>query len=323
MNRKIVSIIGIFSLCISLVISNPKNVEAQEESVPKFILDVDMSTDVDDILAVRTAENLDKNGEENLLAVMMSVSGGENALSGLLTYDGYGDIPVGIYSGSLYEDSPYWDYLDGISGINEEIDAVTLYRKILSESKDKVSILTTGYLGNISRLLQSGPDEYSELTGEELIAQKCKAIHIMGGGYPEGFDNNLAATDEALDASTYVFKYWPEESPLIIYTNNLGNWITTGEDLSCDDPAKACFILAGKATGGASWDNHLVWSFGIIESGKASDYGISFERSDVHMIYGTKDVAIHDTSVGNKWRVVVDPSYKGLHEIGVKSAYQT
>lgn len=326
--KKIVVILA--SCTLLSTVSYPLNTYASEivsetsssSKQGSFILDVDMSTDVDDLLAVRAAEKLDKNGTSKLLAVMMSVSDGEDALAGLLTYDGYGNIPVGICSSDVYENSPYWAYLEGIEETNEKIDAVTLYRKILAESSNKVSILTTGYLGNISKLLQSEPDEYSELSGRELVAQKCKAIHIMGGSYPEGFDNNLAATSEALEASTYVFNKWPGESPLIIYTNDLGNWITTGSDLADTDPLKACFALAGKPDGGASWDVDLVWIYGTIENKISDDYDIKLKRTDVHMIADSKDVALHDTQSGNEWRIITNENMNNIYENEVQNCYQ-
>jgi inosine-uridine nucleoside N-ribohydrolase len=65
--------------------------------------------------------------------------------------------------------------------------AVDLYRKLLSEQEDKsVTIVTVGPLKNIMDLIQSEPDKYSDLSGQELIASKVKEFVIMGGHFPSG-----------------------------------------------------------------------------------------------------------------------------------------
>jgi inosine-uridine nucleoside N-ribohydrolase len=52
-------------------------------------------------------------------------------------------------------------------------DAVELYRQILAAQPDhSVVIVSIGFLTNISNLLRSGPDQYSSLTGVELVNQK-------------------------------------------------------------------------------------------------------------------------------------------------------
>ena len=52
-------------------------------------------------------------------------------------------------------------------------------------------LIVVGMLNNLNDLLLSGPDEYSDLTGMELVAQKVKLCTVMGGQYPSGREWNL------------------------------------------------------------------------------------------------------------------------------------
>ena len=62
---------------------------------------------------------------------------------------------------------------------------VTLYRKLLSEADDNsVVIYTAGQLYNFPPLLASKGDQYSPLSGEELLKAKLKEFVVMGGCFP-------------------------------------------------------------------------------------------------------------------------------------------
>ena len=76
-----------------------------------LILDVDFSTDVDDVCAVRMATALDDQGVIDLKCVGYSVRGKNNlqAMRGMLLHDGKGDIPIGRSSVDIPDTSPYWD----------------------------------------------------------------------------------------------------------------------------------------------------------------------------------------------------------------------
>ena len=53
-------------------------------------------------------------------------------------------------------------------------DAVEVYRKILAEADDKSIVISSiGFINNLANLLQSDPDQYSQLTGVELVDAKA------------------------------------------------------------------------------------------------------------------------------------------------------
>lgn len=289
---------------------------------PKVILDVDMSTDVDDLSAIKILENLDSSGSQRLIAVGTSVTDGDAALAGLLTADGYNQIPVGISSTNNPDPgSPYWDYLENFQPANQRIDAVKLYRKTIAESDTRISIVTTGFLTNIEALLKSPPDEYSSLSGEQLVANKVRAIHITGGSYSEGFDNNFGAYITTAEAADYCFSTWPANVPMIIYTNDLGSSIATGLQLTGEDPAKECFALAGKETGSAGWDAFNTWAFECIDSGNMESNNLSLVPCSIRMRMDTRENVFDPPADKKVYRVVKTIQDQKFYQENV-SAYE-
>ena len=66
-------------------------------------------------------------------------------------------------------------------------NAALLYRKVLAKQPDgSVVMISIGTLTNLRNLLQTGSDEYSRLTGSELVKQKVRAWVCMGGKFPKG-----------------------------------------------------------------------------------------------------------------------------------------
>ena len=66
-------------------------------------------------------------------------------------------------------------------------DAVALYRKTLAAADDKsVVISSIGMTTNMRDLMQSGPDQFSDLNGRDLVQKKIKKIIWMDGMYNFG-----------------------------------------------------------------------------------------------------------------------------------------
>lgn len=113
-----------------------------------------------------------------------------------------------------------------IKNTSQVPDAVAMYRKILAAQPHRsVAISSIGIHTNLAGLLKSGPDEYSQLSGEALVAEKVFRLAVMGGKYPEsalspecnfcGGARNAHNHDTASAASAYVAKHWPDSSELI------------------------------------------------------------------------------------------------------------
>ena len=189
---------------------NPDELFLNTTPHKKMIVDVDMCTDVDDACALRVATALDDDGIIDLQGVAFSVNGPNNldALRGFLLYEGKPDVLIGKSAvANPPEESPYWDLMAEYSdGKVNAYEAVKMYRKILVESDTPVDIVTTGYTTNIEYLLKSEPDEYSDLTGLELVKRKCGQLYVVGATYPEGRCNNIWFAPAARTAADYISK---------------------------------------------------------------------------------------------------------------------
>lgn len=160
----------------------------------RIIFDTDFGGDADDLGALVMLHQLQRRGECELLGIA-SWSTEEYvipAMDAVNRFYGNPEIPMGIRSHDTYHEQ--WNYSRPIAEAlphrlthRDVPSAVELYRKILSAEPDaSVTVVTVGPLGNIRDLLESGPDDFSELSGSELVHRKAARFVIMGGHFPEG-----------------------------------------------------------------------------------------------------------------------------------------
>ena len=245
----------------------------QEAPVP-IIFDTDMGPDFDDAGALAVLHALADSGEARILATVSSNQHPTTvpAIDVINTYFGRPDLPIGIlrsdgvddtaengWAARLAEDFPHDQTAE------DAPDAVTLYRQILAEQPDtSATIVTVGFLTNLRNLLASEPDSISDLSGQELVAQKVKRLVAMAGTFPAGREFNIyrdaAAAQEALAA-------WP--TPILFSGFEIGKAIMTGNRLaregSPESPVQATYEynLQTYATepltkGRPSWDQTAV-----------------------------------------------------------------
>ena len=205
--------------------------ESPADPTLNIIFETDIGNDVDDALALDMIYKYLDAGKINLLAVSSNKDSRYSTeyIDLMNRWYGYPDIPIakvmnGIDSENdarkyaefvcLQKDStgqplfprPAFDY-DAVP------EAVTLYRRLLEAQPDRsVTIVSVGFSTNIFRLLQSEPDEYSPLSGKELIAKKVKLLSIMAGSFGE---NRLAEYNVVKDipAAQIIADSWP--TPLV------------------------------------------------------------------------------------------------------------
>jgi pyrimidine-specific ribonucleoside hydrolase len=221
-------------LFIFLLILNAPYVIAQRTQTVPIIFDTDMGPDYDDVGALTLLHAFSDKGEALILATIASTKypGVAPVINVLNTYFKRPDIPIGVPRGYALtlRDVQHWSdtliakYPHQIKGNDETMDAVELYRKVLSLQPDSsVTIVTVGFLTNISNLLQSKPDSYSPLAGTELVNQKVKSMVCMAGKFPSGKEFNV---ERDAKASIYVFKNFPK--PVILSGFEIGEKIHTG-----------------------------------------------------------------------------------------------
>ncbi|MGN6640701.1 MAG: nucleoside hydrolase, partial [Mucilaginibacter sp.] len=213
-------------------------------------------------------------GEARILATMASTkyAGVASVLDVFNTYFGRPDIPIGVPKGEALalRDWQHWTdtllekYPHKIKSNDEAQDAVKLYRKILALQPDKsVTIVTVGFLTNLSNLLNTGADEYSDLDGKALVAKKVKLLVCMGGKFPSGYEFNVMKDAKA---SQNVYQNWPTQ--VILSGFEIGAKIMAGVPLIHNeaiknDPVKDVFRISipqakEDSAGRKSWDETAV-----------------------------------------------------------------
>jgi inosine-uridine nucleoside N-ribohydrolase len=237
------------------------------------LLDTDIGPDYDDVGAMAVLHALSDRGEARPLAV---ISSNKNelavpAIEILNTYFGRPDLPTGAPKGkgANLGASQKWPemlvekYPHKIARTSDAPDAVETYRTILSKQPDNsVTIITIGFLTNLSDLLDSQPDKISQLSGADLVRRKVKQLVSMAGAFPGGREYNVFIDSVA---SENVFAHWPNE---IIFSGfEIGKEIKTGLKLigneRLDSPVKDVYALSipksqGDAAGRMSWDQTAV-----------------------------------------------------------------
>ncbi len=249
-------------------------VQAQNEKIEPVIFDTDMGPDYDDVGAIALLHAFADSGKAKILATIASTKyeGVAAVLNVLNTYFKKPGIPIGVPKGNavMQKDWQHWTdtliakYPHVIKSNNEVPDAVALYRKILARQPDNsVTIITVGFLTNISNLLKSKPDKYSSLSGKDLVKKKVKQLVCMAGKFPEGKEFNI---EKDAKASEFVFEHF--QKPVLFSGFEIGQKIKTGLPIISNDaiqnsPVKDVFRISipmakEDSAGRMSWDETAV-----------------------------------------------------------------
>lgn len=259
-----------FSLLILLLIAGCSTPGSQ---TVKVIFDTDLGPDYDDVGALAFLHAMTDSGKAEILATLSS-NKHELVAPSIEVINNYFNRPeleIGApkSSGANLGSSQHWadsivaKYPHRIRSTSEAPDAVSIYRKILSRQPDNsVTIVTVGFLTNLSNLLNSGSDALSSLNGKELIAKKVKKLVSMAGRFPEGKEFNIFIDSTS---SKNVYENWPGE---VIFTGFEIGWeIRTGlrliESPVQNSPVKDVFRISIPMSdedkyGRMSWDETAV-----------------------------------------------------------------
>jgi inosine-uridine nucleoside N-ribohydrolase len=268
------SIHGKVFLCFCLLACAASS-HAQKKMQPvAIIFDSDMGPDYDDVGAIAMLHAFADSGHVNILATVASTKyeGVAAVFNVFNTYFKRPGTMIGVPKGKASElrDPQHWTdtllekYSHQIKKNDDVPDAVEVYRKVLSAQPNKsVTIVTTGFLTNLSALLQSSPDKHSKFNGKELVAQKVKKLVCMAGRFPSGSEFNVRI-DAA--ASQFVFTNW--NTPVLLSGFEIGAKIKTGLPLMYNDniknsPVKDVFRICiplnpDDRAGRMSWDETAV-----------------------------------------------------------------
>lgn len=192
------------------------------QAVLPVIFETDMGNDVDDALALDMLYKYADNKKIKLLAI----NSNKNNISSpefidiMNTWYGYPDIPVGKVVNGANSENDAINYTQVVRSYEPAFkrthadstgysNAVVLYRKLLAKAKDHaVIIISVGFSTNLAKLLDTKADEYSALSGRELISKKVKLLSVMAGNF-EGKKMKEYNVVKDVPAARKLFNEWP------------------------------------------------------------------------------------------------------------------
>ena len=212
--------------------------QVEDDSVINLIMETDIGNDIDDVIAIDLIYKYIDARIVNLLGVCINKEGYRTGefVDILNTWYGHPDIPIGIIHDGAPCDEVEYNYTrkvvdletaDGqpafkrtLKSHDDLLEAPVLYRKLLSEAKDNsVVIASVGFSTNLARLLDTPADEYSPLTGMELVARKVKYLSTMAGCFSDTTRHEYNVVKD-IPAAKKVFEEWP--TPLVTSPWELG-----------------------------------------------------------------------------------------------------
>ena len=182
------------------------------------IFDTDMGNDIDDALALAILHALSDRGECQLIGVTLT-----NANPAAVPYIrmvnrfyGRGDLPVGAAIKALQggANDGYMRAALGAApaaGASPAEPAPALLRRLLSNAREKVVIVQTGFSTNLAALLDS-PD------GAALAKAKVALVVAMAGNFAGGEPEYNVRIDVA--SAKAVFENWP--TPIVFSGYEIG-----------------------------------------------------------------------------------------------------
>ncbi len=159
------------------------------------IFETDMGNDVDDAMALDMLYKYQDKGLIKLIAVSTNKNSKYSAqyIDILNTWYGYPYTPVGEVKGGANSEGDSHNYAQSVCDYTPAFnrskqdsfpESVALYRKVLSGQPDSsVIIISVGFSTNLAKLLASPPDQFSALTGNDLVAKKVKLLSMMAGNF--------------------------------------------------------------------------------------------------------------------------------------------
>jgi inosine-uridine nucleoside N-ribohydrolase len=198
----------------------------------KIIFDTDITGDVDDVLALAMLHTLADRDECSIEAITSSKIHPLTApfVDAVNTFYGRPNIRIGVTRDAQRRESKYlhlvkqrdgdkFRYPHDLLSSDEAPDAVTILRRVLAAATGQsIVIVQVGLATNLADLLESEPDEISELTGKELVRRKVRLASVMAGAFSpvRGNAHYLEANvKNGIGAMQRFAQGWPQDVPVV------------------------------------------------------------------------------------------------------------
>ena len=255
---------------------------AQQPQPVQMILDSDFGSSTDDLFALMMLNHYIDDGLVDLKGIVVDREGEKNAgvVDIFNTYYGHPEIPVGLERNGVKNPRCFIPY-NGICDLTDASgaplfkrsldtstlpDGYKLYRRLLSKADDKsIVIVAIGFATTLSQLMESGADEYSELSGLDLLDKKVKSIYIQSGRFEAGDSLCGYNMRAAAKQSAIFYDKLPHSVDLIMSPSNIGDRMDyVPQDVLTDlsnttlNPIKAVYTHYTCDTGQRMWDTNCL-----------------------------------------------------------------
>lgn len=245
----------------------------------RILFDTDIGGDCDDAGALALLHRLCDRGEAELLAVTACYASPYVAgcIDAIDRFHGR-CVPVGINhaystdSRGVYAAELCCGFANSYPPTAAVPDTLTVLRQTLAAAEaQSVTFVVTGSLHSMERLVRSGPDDSSPLTGKELIREKIVRTVVMGGRffeswpmviYPDGCSGGDPVIWEwnirgsGYETARTVCDEWPGE--LVFSSYEIGSYIKTmvgyPSRAPAGDPVARAYDVHNHGAGRCSWD---------------------------------------------------------------------
>ena len=275
--RLMLCCLAVVSCCLLLAACG-KDRQKETAAVPAVIYDTDLGSSTDDLFGLELLYRYHDQGCCRLLGVVVDRMGEDCASCAdvMNTYFAHGEIPIGLVQNGIADPKVWIDYRgladysleDGtpmfartVSDYSALPDGWQLYRRLLAAEPDgSVSIVSVGFVTCLAQLLESQPDEYSTLTGVELVRRKVKCLYIQGGRFGVADESDFNLSQGITFAQTF-FRLWPPEVDMVFSPQETGQMVEyTPEQVVADidwtdvHPIKQVYLRCNCNTGQKMWD---------------------------------------------------------------------
>lgn len=265
------------------VVNNAPCVPKAQKAEPiNLILDADFGSSTDDLFALMMINHFMDEGRVDLKGVIVDREGAKNAgvVDIFNTYYGHPNVPVGLERNGVKNPRCFIPY-NGICDLkdvhgnpmfkrsfdeNKCMEGYKLYRKLLSEAKDKsITVVAIGFMTTIAQLFESGADEYSKEKGVDLFGKKVKAVYIQSGRFEAGDSLSGYNMRAASKQAAVFYNNLPKDVDIIMSPSNIGDLMDySPKDVLADlstterNPIKAVYTHYTCDTGQRMWDTNCL-----------------------------------------------------------------